>query len=99
MSPRPFIKICRTPFFGTKPRKMKFLTYLQRIQRMDRLIRMQATGSPCELAESFNISESSLYELIRLMKDLGGPIYYCRNKQSYCYHENVLLEFTYRNVS
>ena len=48
--------------------------YFERIERIDRLIRLKATGSPKEFAKKLGISESSLYEYLRYLKDKGGPI-------------------------
>jgi len=41
------------------------------------------------VACKLNISERSVYYLIKLMKKLDAPIYYSRNRQSYCYKEEV----------
>ncbi|MGD1844747.1 MAG: hypothetical protein ACFB10_05075 [Salibacteraceae bacterium] len=75
---------------------MSFTTYLNRMEAIDRMIRLKCTGTPSELSYKLGISPSSLYELIKLMKGLGGPIYYCRKKRSYCYHEEVRLELMFR---
>lgn len=60
--------------------------YLNRIQRLDNLIRQKRTGSPKELAEKLNISERWLYYFLDELKtDLGCPIRYDRRKRSYVY--------------
>ncbi|MEM9025059.1 MAG: hypothetical protein AAGB22_15035 [Bacteroidota bacterium] len=82
---------------GATLARMALMTYLDRLQKADRMIRMKATGTPRQLAKSLGIAPSSLFELIRLMKDLGGPIYYCRHRQSYCYRDAVRLEIAYRD--
>jgi len=45
----------------------------QRLNRIDHLIRIKGTGTPSELAEKIGMSERSMYEYIRLMKEFGAP--------------------------
>ena len=68
---------------------------LSRIQRLDQLIRIKGTGSPTELAQRIGISERSVYEYLKLMKGLGAPIKYSREKKSYSYtyEGNFRIEF------
>jgi len=56
-----------------------------RILRIDELIRIKGTGTPSELAEKIGISERSMYEYIRLMKEFGAPVAYSRQRKSYFY--------------
>jgi predicted DNA-binding transcriptional regulator YafY len=59
--------------------------YFERLQAIDRFIRIKGTGSPTQLAQRLNISESSLYEYLSFMKDMGAPIAYSKARQSYYY--------------
>lgn len=59
-----------------------------RLCRIDSLIRIKGTGTPSELADKIGISERSTYEYIRLMKDLGAPVLYSRQRKSYYYKED-----------
>lgn len=59
-----------------------------RLNRIDNLIRMKATGTPVQLAERLGVSERSVYEYISLMKDLGAPIKFDSYRQSYYYDED-----------
>ncbi|MEM8527240.1 MAG: HTH domain-containing protein [Bacteroidota bacterium] len=72
---------------------MKLLEDLKRIERVDRLIRLKATGSPKELAVRLGISKRSIYNIIENMKAMGASIYYCHRQRSYCYERE--LEFIY----
>lgn len=73
---------------------MAFADYVQRIVRIDQLIRMKATGSAKELAEKVGISERSLYDdLKQLKKDYGCPIAYSRSKRSYYYTKSGKIIF------
>jgi hypothetical protein len=61
--------------------------YFERLQNIDRLIRIKATGTPKEFAQKLYISESRLYSCLSLMKDLGAPVRYCKQRQSYYYEK------------
>lgn len=64
---------------------MTFIEKLKQIERIDALIRRRGTGSPRELAQRLQISESTLYENIKVMKDLGAEIGYSKSRRSYYY--------------
>lgn len=61
--------------------------YFERLQTIDYLIRIRGTGNPTQLASRLEISERTLYEFLRMMKDLGAPIEYDRYKETYYYGE------------
>lgn len=66
-----------------------------RLEYVDFLIRSKSTGKPKEFAGKLNVSERSLYDVIQLMKGLGAPIAYCKQKKTYYYTEegNLILHF------
>ncbi len=66
---------------------------IELMQRIDRLIRMKATGPPILLAHRLGISRTKLYRMIRIMKDLNAPVEYDETIQSYVYEEEVGLIF------
>jgi len=70
---------------------MTLLQKLQQIERVDALIRRKSTGSPADLATRLNTSERCVYDLIKLMKQIGAPIYFCQQRNSYCYEEDVVF--------
>jgi len=67
---------------------MKFFEQMKRLERVDQLIRMKATGSPKDLAQRLSLSERSIYDLINQMKSLGAPIIYNSLRGSYEYEES-----------
>lgn len=69
--------------------------FFSRFSRIDQLIRMKATGRPNELAERLNISESTLYEFINLMKELGAPIKWDPSRCSYIYDPEGKMEIKF----
>jgi hypothetical protein len=64
---------------------MNFIDSLLIIQRMDQLIRMKATGSPREFSERLEISESTLYKWLEILRYLKCPIVYDTHRRSYVY--------------
>lgn len=81
--------ICSEPIiqFSLNPVDPMPKRYFERLQTIDYLIRIKGTGNPSQLAKRLNISERTLYEFLRMMKDLGAPIEYDRYKESYYYGE------------
>ncbi len=67
--------------------------HIELIQRIDQLIRLEATGTPALLADRLGMSKSKLYRLINTMKSLGAPIEYDMFLQSYVYSEAVGFRF------
>lgn len=61
---------------------------LGNLEKLDRLIHVKGTGSPRELAKRVGISERSLYEYLKLMKDRGAPVAYSRERGTYFYEDN-----------
>ncbi|MBC9912696.1 HTH domain-containing protein [Chitinophaga varians] len=61
--------------------------YFDRLQTIDYLIWIKGTGKPAQLAKRLRISERTLYEFLKMMKELGAPIEYDRYKESYYYSE------------
>lgn len=55
------------------------------LERLDQLIRLKATGSPVELADYLNVTERTVYRMINKLKEIGCPIYYDKERNSYCY--------------
>ena len=61
---------------------------LHKVERMDLLIRTNATGNPKVFAEKLSISTRTLFNYINFMKiKMGAPIEYSTTKQSYYYSE------------
>lgn len=61
---------------------------LERLERIDRLIRIKGTGTPAELAARLKMSERNIYQYLNLMKDLGAPIKFDPFRETYYYSED-----------
>ncbi|MEM6394697.1 MAG: helix-turn-helix domain-containing protein [Bacteroidota bacterium] len=77
---------------------MRAFDQIQRLLRLHDLIRRQATGNAISLANRLNISRPTVYRYLDDLKDFGADIYYCRDRQSYCYNGNFILEFSGRLI-
>ncbi len=66
---------------------------IEMIERIDQLIRIQATGTPEALAYSLGISRTKLYRIINIMRDLNAPILYDMSLQSFIYEASVGFRF------
>ena len=60
---------------------------LERLERIDRLIRIKGTGTPAELAARLKMSERNIYQYLNLMRDLGAPIKFDPSRETYYYSE------------
>jgi len=74
---------------------MKMIYQLQRIQKINRMIKSANTGSPKEFADELGISESHFYRYIEELQEMGIPIQYSRARRTYYYENNSELILTY----
>lgn len=78
---------------------MNFLEQIQRIERLDQLIRLRATGTPRELAKRLRISSRQLFNLLYIMRnELEAPIKYDNDSNSYVYSEQGQVVIRYKFV-
>jgi predicted DNA-binding transcriptional regulator YafY len=75
---------------------MPAMKFINKILRINTLVKLRATGSPHELAGKLGISERSVYEYINDMKELGAPIAFSYSHNSYIYYEDgeLLIGFS-----
>ncbi len=69
--------------------------FIERFKRIDELIAQKATGNPAQLADKLDISESTLYEFLKVLKDLGAPIDYDHDRCSYIYKQKGRLKIAF----
>jgi len=60
---------------------------LHRLIRLDYLIALKSTGTPADCAAKIGISERSLYDYLKILKEMGAPIKFSRNRGTYYYNE------------
>lgn len=78
---------------------MSLLKYVERLKRMDDLIRRKATGTPEEFARRLGLGKSVLMDELRELKELGAVVTYCKERQSYYYKEDFVLKIGSLNSS
>ena len=71
------------------------ISQLQRIQKINRMIKSARTGTPSEFAGELGISESHFYRYIDELQEMGVPIQYSRSRRTYYYENNAELLLTY----
>ncbi len=81
-----------------KIKAMAILDYIQRINRIDNLIRLKATGTAKELADKIGVSRRMVYNYIETMKELGAPIEYDSAKQTFYYSDNGKFYLGYLKI-
>ncbi len=74
---------------------MKSFEQLERLKKMNRLIKEECTGTPLQFANRLGVSQSHLYRCIEEVRDLGAPIGFCRTRQTYFYQNDFELKVSY----
>lgn len=67
--------------------------YFTRLSQLDSLIRVKGTGSPRHLSEKLGVSERTVFDYIDILKSLGAPISFCRERGTYYYTQNGRFMF------
>lgn len=65
----------------------------QRYQRIHDLIKRKATGNAKEFAKKMGISEATLYNCLKFIKDQGVRLSYDDHRQTYFYEESPSIRF------
>jgi predicted DNA-binding transcriptional regulator YafY len=60
---------------------------LHRLIRLDHLIAHKSTGTPADCANKIGISERSLYDYLKILKEMGAPVRFSRDRRTYFYSE------------
>jgi predicted DNA-binding transcriptional regulator YafY len=71
---------------------VKAIEQIERLKRMDELIKTKSTGNPEEFAEKLSISQSHLFNLINELKTRDAPIRYNPTRKTYYYTEEYNLK-------
>ena len=57
-------------------------------ERLQKLIRLQSTGTPADLADKFEISERTVKRIIKELRDEGSPVRFDHSCVSYVFEKN-----------
>jgi len=61
--------------------------FINRLKRIDSLIQQNKTGTSLQLSQKLDVSERTIKEYFKIMRELGAPIYFNRRYKSYAYKE------------
>ncbi len=74
---------------------MKSIQQLERLKRINEMIKAKSTGSPEMLCNRLNISRRQLFKDLELFKDMGAEITYSKISETYYYPNGHELEISY----
>lgn len=77
---------------------MSILKYIDRLKRMDELIRRRATGSPEEFAKKIGVCKSMLMLNLAEIKEMGASVKYNSQIQSYYYEQECRLDLGFSEM-
>lgn len=70
---------------------MNYLKHIERLEKIDKLIRANKTGNPEEFAQNIGISRRQLYHYLDELRSFGVEIQYSRSRRSFLYSNNKKL--------
>jgi hypothetical protein len=75
---------------------MNFNDQIERLNKVNTLIRSEKTGTPFEFAQKINCSRSQLYIIIDYLKSHNAPIKYSKTHQTFYFEHSctINLEFS-----
>lgn len=71
---------------------------IRRIERINYLICSRRTGTPSQFAEKLELSESTLYNYLRALRELGAPIAYDKHRQTYYFEAYGKIKICFEEV-
>jgi predicted DNA-binding transcriptional regulator YafY len=71
------------------------LEEINRLQQIDRLIRLNNTGNAQQFARKLNISRRQVYNIIETLKDIGLEIEYNRHIGSFVYAKPYKINISF----
>ena len=74
---------------------MNFIKQIERIKRINQLLKLKNTGSPDKFALKLGISRRQLYNTIELLKDYGLEIKYDREAETFYYPDNKYVDINF----
>jgi predicted DNA-binding transcriptional regulator YafY len=73
--------------------------FVIRLERLNHLIQVKATGNPKQLSYRLNISERSLYQYISLLKEMGASIHYDRFRETYFFDQGSAFSLRFQRMN
>jgi hypothetical protein len=89
--------LLRITLLNTKA--MCMIKYVNRLERIDALVFMKATGTPEQFAGKLGIRRSTLYQTLQEIRFLGVEIKYCCHRRSYYYANDRRIRIIIEAIS
>jgi predicted DNA-binding transcriptional regulator YafY len=70
---------------------MSYFTYIDRIKKIDSLIRRGSTGCAEEIADVMGVSRSTVFNYLDVLRSMGAEISYSKKSNSFYYVNNFRL--------
>jgi biotin operon repressor len=77
---------------------MEFNVICNKLNYLHEQISKKATGSPAELAKKLGVNERTVRRYIDKLREMGGEIIYCRNRQTYYYPNLLSFNINYQQL-
>ncbi|QOG03000.1 hypothetical protein [Flavobacterium sp. MDT1-60] len=79
---------------------MNFVKQIERIKRIHKLISSEKTGTPVVFAKKLSLSRSQLYNELEIIKELDGPVKYCKKRESFYYETpfELILHYSLKTI-
>ena len=74
---------------------MKAIQQLERLKRMNEMIKTKSTGTPENICNKLSISRRQLFKDLEIFKDMGAEIAYSKIRETYFYRNGHELEISY----
>ena len=74
---------------------MNFIQQIERLQKLNKLIEQEKTGTPKELAKRLGVTRRTLYRMIESIRLLGVYIEYDRKSMTFYYQDSDRIDIQF----
>ena len=78
---------------------MDIFDRITHLNRINKLIQQEATGTPDEFAERIHLSRKQMYNILNLLTDYGAVIKYSRKNHTFYFSNDFNMEITVKFLS
>lgn len=72
---------------------MAYFEFIDRLKKLDLLLRNEVTGTSAELANKLGVSRRTIFDYIDILKSKGAEIKFSRSKKTFYYQSKYTLNF------